>query len=375
MARKGADRRKLPRGLTRTPTGWRISVVRKGFPPYQKRFRADTPMDELEDELRKAQRSHTAGKSTAVSGTMAADVKRYLNDFFAGRPGLEERTRHLDLWIAALGADVRRAHVTRDDVARILNGWRATGLAADTCNKRRTALLALYHALDGRSGSNPVREIQKFRAPDPLPRGLAYPLIEEALEQFPACKTRARLSLMAYTGIRHGQVMQLRPDHWDHKRHVLTVPGTDKGRGTKPYTIPLSSQAQAALKDFDAMDAWGSFTWAPMARMWRQAWYAATTKQARTWKTIVPKAFVAPVPYDLRHSFGTAIYRASGDLKATKELMGHSAIRMTERYTLAAIPERQAAAMRSFELAVTPPKKDEKPNTNLPEELATEQKD
>jgi len=52
------------------------------------------------------------------------------------------------------------------------------------------------------------------------------------------------------------------------------------------------------------------------------------------------------VPYDLRHSFGTAIYRATGDLKITKELMGHSAIRMTERYTLAAVPQRRTAAMK-----------------------------
>ena len=55
----------------------------------------------------------------------------------------------------------------------------------------------------------------------------------------------------------------------------------------------------------------------------------------------------APVPYDMRHSFGTEVYRSTGDLKVTKEMMGHSTMRMTERYTLAAVPERQRHAVRA----------------------------
>src|SRR6185295_184577 len=100
----------------------------------------------------------------------------------------------------------------------------------------------------------------------------------------------------------------------DHRGAALTVPGTTKGRGTKPYVVPLAPQATEALKEFDALNAWGMFTWAPMARMWK----AAATKA---------KLPAGTVPYDLRHSFGTAIYRSTGDLKVTKELMGHSAIR------------------------------------------------
>jgi integrase len=128
---------------------------------------------------------------------------------------------------------IERSALTTDDVTRVLHGWRAAGLAAETCNKRRTALLALFHALDGRGGSNPVRQAPKFRAPDPLPRGLAYDQIEKALAQLPRCKTKARLTLMAYTGMRPGQIMRLTPDDWDHRLHMITVPGTAKGRGTR----------------------------------------------------------------------------------------------------------------------------------------------
>lgn len=318
--------------MTKGPKGWRISVQVHGV-LHQQRFKPSTSQAVVEAALLKARQRWPAGKGQP-SGTLAADIARYLTDYFAGRPGLDERTRHLQLWRDELGDDTLRADITRDDIARVLNGWRAAGLAADTCNKRRTAFLALYHALDGKGGSNPVREIPKFRSPDPLPRGLAYPLIEKALKAMPRCKTQARLRVLAYTGIRAGQLKQLTPDHWDTRRHVLTVPGTAKGRGTKPYVIPLSDRATEALKALDALEAWGPFTSAPMARLWKAA--------AR--KAKLP---AGTVPYDLRHSFGTQVYRATGDLKATKELLGHAVLRMTERYLLAAVPQHKVQAVRA----------------------------
>lgn len=306
---------------------------------YQQSFKPSTPQADVEEALTKARARWRAGKGTPATGTLASDVARYLADHFAGRPGHAERKRHLELWVTELGADTVRSKLTRDDIARVLNGWRAGELAADTCNKRRTALLALYHALDGKGASNPVREIAKFRPPAALPRGIPYGLIQRALKKLPKCKTRARLTVLAYTGIRPGQLMRLTADDWNRKEHVLTVPGTTKGRGTKPYTVPLSSQAQKALQELDRWDAWGTFTSAPMARMWKAA---AAKAKLPTWA----------VPYDLRHSFGTAVYQATGDLHAARKLLGHSSLTMTERYTLAAVPTQQRAAVKAFEASL-----------------------
>lgn len=330
--------KRYPRGITKHAEGWRISVRVRGH-LHQQRFKPSTPQADVEAALMKARSRWSAGRLETQAGSLNADVGRYLADYFAGRQGYDERKRHLDIWVAALGADTRRASVTRDDIARVLNGWRAGELAADTCNKRRTALLALYHALDGKGGSNPVREIPKFRPPAPLPRGIPYGLIKRALSKLPRCKTRARLTVMAYTGIRPGQLMRLTPDDWDRRQQALTVPGTAKGRGTKPYVVPLSSHAHKALQEFDRWDAWGRFTSAPMARMWKAA---AAKAKLPAWA----------VPYDLRHSFGTAIYQATGDLHAARKLLGHSSLTMTERYTLAAVPSQQRAAVKAFEVAV-----------------------
>jgi hypothetical protein len=53
-------------------------------------------------------------------------------------------------------------------------------------------------------------------------------------------------------------------------------------------------------------------------------------------------------PYDLRHSFGTLAYAASGDLHATGVLLGHRDSRTTARYTLGAVDPRLAAAVKAM---------------------------
>ena len=54
-------------------------------------------------------------------------------------------------------------------------------------------------------------------------------------------------------------------------------------------------------------------------------------------------------PYDLRHSYGTALYSVAGDTRLVKEVLGHSDTRMTERYTLGHVPEAMRLATSRFE--------------------------
>lgn len=327
-------RPKFPRGLTRDAKGWRVTVGIGAGKVHRQRLKPSTlTLDEATGKLLEIRKRWKADRKGPARGTFGADVTRYLRDYCLGRPHHDERQRHLQLWTDALGEDTYRHTITKDDVSRVLHEWRQT-LEPETCNKRRTALLALFHALDGKGASNPVRDVPKFRVPAPLPRGIRYSKIRKALALVPKGKTKLRLAVMAYTGIRAGQLMRLTPDAYDARAHALLVPGTEKGRGTKPYVLPLSARAEEALKAFAKGDAWGSFTTAPMARMWK----AAAVKAG------LPASVV---PYDLRHSFATAIYQATGDIQATRTLLGHSSLRVTERYMLAAVPRRSRAAVRA----------------------------
>jgi hypothetical protein len=94
---------RLPRGVTKGPAGWRISV-RVGDRLFQKRFKPSTSQETVEEELSKARKRWRAGRAESVEtpSTLAGDVTDYLEHYFAGRAGLKERTRHLQLWIDAL---------------------------------------------------------------------------------------------------------------------------------------------------------------------------------------------------------------------------------------------------------------------------------
>ena len=54
-------------------------------------------------------------------------------------------------------------------------------------------------------------------------------------------------------------------------------------------------------------------------------------------------------PYDLRHSYGTALYHVAGDTRLVKDVLGHSDTRMTERYTLGHLPDAMRLATSRFE--------------------------
>ena len=140
---------------------------------------------------------------------------------------------------------------------------------------------------------------------------------------------------MAYTGFPPATIKRLRPQdvRWDSGS--VFVPGRRKGKGTKGQTIPLASSGLAALRRFDELECWGPFS---TSSMWQSFQRACATL-----------GLAGLRPYDFRHSFGTAVYAASGDLRATQQLLGHASRTATDRYTLAAVPERLRVAVGQTE--------------------------
>jgi len=49
----------------------------------------------------------------------------------------------------------------------------------------------------------------------------------------------------------------------------------------------------------------------------------------------------------LRHSFGTAIYEATGDIAAAQALLDHADPKQTRRYTMKAVANRMRSALNA----------------------------
>ena len=114
-----------------------------------------------------------------------------------------------------------------------------------------------------------------------------------------AAKVRCRV--LAFTGLQPNDLMRYRTEHWDR---TTQTPVVLMGKGGRKRTIPLSAPAAEALADLEELGALGPFS---MSTVWRAFKRAAERMGLRGVR-----------PYDLRHSYGTSLYRIAGDTRLVK---------------------------------------------------------
>jgi integrase len=313
-----------------TPTKYgTLAHIRIGGILYQKHFPTGTDPIDMRAWIVDQEIKHRKGPSAL--GSFDVDAQKYLLAVSSMR-SYSDRKRDIEAWIGIF-KDRQRDTITSTEIATALQTWRLT-LSASSCNSRRAALQHLFTRLDGKGAKNPVRDVPKFPLPQPAARALDYPTIRKILAKVPKGKDKARLMMLAYTGLPHSIIGQLAPENFDPVAKTLAVPGRRKGTGTRGRTLPLTPQGVQAVKMMISTKAWGPFPRYHLRWVFHQACDAAGVARAR--------------PYDLRHSFGTEIYRRSGDPRAVQELMLHASDAMGKRYTLAAVPERLRKAIKGF---------------------------
>lgn len=341
-------------GITKTRTGYLVRVHVRPFPMKAKRFPRETPHAVLIDWRDTTKRRlQKARPPRGPVGTFRADVARYLEQWGAGKHPITvlQRTRYLGLWADVFDTEPR-ALVTTADIERQLQLWRQRGLPVGdharrrkrggkplteaTIRKVRQAIYQLYAVLDrGTDQPNPVAAVPAGSDPEPDPRGLSQAVVRAILAHLPRSKTKARSYVVAYIGLRPPlEVARLAPGDW--KGRTLFV---RSGKGSSRETVPLTRRGAAALRYFARLGAWGPCTSAPWNRMLKAAARAALADEktppaiAAALRTALPTL----TAYSLRHSFGTWHYQATHDIQATKAAMRHKTLRMTERYTRAAV--------------------------------------
>ena len=69
-------------------------------------------------------------------------------------------------------------------------------------------------------------------------------------------KTKARLRLIAYTGLPHKQIKQLRPQDVNLRAGTLIVSARRKGKGVERRSILLTAEGLEALRHFADLECW-----------------------------------------------------------------------------------------------------------------------
>ena len=258
---------------------------------------------------------------TAVADSTVEAYGRDLRSFttWAGRRGLE-----------GPGA------VDRTTLRRYLAFLATRGQARRTIARRASALRRYFRWLQ-RSGLNdrdpsaglsaPKGEARLPRVlrPDELRHLVAAPTADDPVQQ----RDVALIELLYGSGLRIAEATALDVDEVDLDRSRVVV----WGKGGKQRTVPLSDPAVRALRGWLAggrADLVTAHTPAGAVFL-NMRGRRLTPRDAR--RVIARRSSEPTHPHALRHTFATHLLDGGADLRVVQELLGHSDVATTQRYT------------------------------------------
>lgn len=163
-----------------------------------------------------------------------------------------------------------------------------------------------------------------------------YPAMPDLRQVAYVDHLRPMVLLALNTGLRRGELFNLKWSDVDLDRRILTVRGHGAKSGQTRH-IPLNDEAHAVLDGWQPEAAHG------LVFPGRDGRRLDTIKTA--WAGVLNAAGIVGFRFhDLRHSFASKLVMAGVDLNTVRELLGHSDLKMTLRYAHLA-PEHKAQAV------------------------------
>jgi site-specific recombinase XerD len=203
---------------------------------------------------------------------------------------------------------------TEDVIAWLENpGWKP-----NTRQAARASLRSFYRWATETDlvAKDPTTKTRPVKVP---PRAIKEAPQEALLTALERVGERDRLAIMlaAYAGLRRAEIAGLHADNIGDR--MLTV----TGKGSKTRRVPIHPLLEAPLRQvkerggyvFPGADGWGPVGADAMGRRIARA---------------LPDQWSA---HSLRHYYAGNVYRASHDIRAVQQLLGHASIATTQIYT------------------------------------------
>jgi integrase/recombinase XerC len=230
----------------------------------------------------------------------------------------------------------RRLGVLAAADARALRAYLADlherGLARTSVARRLAALRSFYRFLvhRGQARANPARELSSPKLPKRLPTYLPIDESEALLRaDGPTTATtsrdRAVLELFYATGVRVAELAGLSVEDLDLRDGAVRV----FGKGSKERIVPVGGKAVRALRAYLGGRADGPlFLNGRGGRLTVRSLHRIVRGRARA-----AGLSRRVSPHTLRHTFATHLLDAGADLRLIQELLGHSRLGTTQKYT------------------------------------------
>jgi site-specific recombinase XerD len=243
-------------------------------------------------------------------------------------------------WGAPQGID-GPAGVDRLVLRRYVAHLATEGYARRSIARKASALRRYFRWCErtGLVAADPSHGLTTPRGEGRLPRVLRQDELNVLLDAPPAAvagddpAVRARddavLEVLYGSGLRVGELCGLRPADLDLARGRATV----WGKGGKQRVVPLSEPAVAALRRWlaDGRPHVAEAGSPADALFLNRRGHRLSPRDVR--RLLDRRAASPTYPHALRHTFATHLLDGGADLRAVQDLLGHSDLATTQRYT------------------------------------------
>ncbi len=223
------------------------------------------------------------------------------------------RTQHLARAFAWLG--VAPFDVTEDGLVAYLaaNQWKP-----ESRKSVRASLRGFYGwaVKTGRMVSDPTLNLPQVSVPQGVPHPTPDDVLDRALEAASPAQI-LMLQLAAYAGLRRAEIAGLHSSAIDGDSLRIT------GKGGKVRTVPLHPRLAASLHGW--LDGRQGFVFPGNDRG-----HLSPDWVGRQMAKVLGGDWTA---HSLRHRFATKAYAGERDLLTVQQLLGHSSVATTQRYT------------------------------------------
>lgn len=258
-----------------------------------------------------------------------------------------------------LGEGVTLASVDRALLRRYL-GVVAQGRSATTIGRKLSSVRSFFAYLErqGKVRSNPAlllarpktqRKLPRVLAPESLAEVMVAPLARTQGDTPESLRDVALLELLYGSGLRVSELVGIDVGHLSLEAAEVRV----VGKGRKERVVPVGSLAAAALGRYLARRtelAPGAPAALFVSRRGRRLsvrWIQKLVHRYGALGAGRPDLH----PHALRHSCATHLLEGGADLRAIQELLGHSSLATTQRYTHVSMDQLLAVYDRAHPLA------------------------
>jgi integrase/recombinase XerC len=274
---------------------------------------------------------HLADERVVSVHTLRAygtDLNRFvmfLAQDFLGKELAKIRPQEIDaLAVRSFIASLAREGVGKGSQARSLSALR--GLFRFACR-------------EGILGSNPATSIRSPKQSSRLPRHLRPGEMETLLDA--ACGDKplqrrdlALLELLYASGLRVSELTQLDWNEVELEARTVRVMGKGGKERMVPFGEPAARALQRWLETWDEIHQPAAGPDDPVFLNYRGGRLGVRSVRRIIDRYVEKAALSSGVhPHTLRHTFATHLLEGGADLRTIQELLGHSSLSTTQRYT------------------------------------------